>query len=51
LPPVSTPERAGAVLLLSATVIVGLCPNVLLDLILPALNSPLMHPLWKGGTP
>jgi len=49
LSPISAPEWAGALLLLTATVAVGLFPNLLLNLILPALNSPLMHPLWEGG--
>jgi NADH-quinone oxidoreductase subunit M len=48
---ISLPERAGALLLLAATLIVGLCPRLLLDLITPSLNSPLMKPLWKAGLP
>jgi NADH-quinone oxidoreductase subunit M len=51
LPPISPPERAGALLLMGATLLVGLWPGLLLDFITPALNSPLMQPLWKGGTP
>ena len=46
--PISIPERAGALLLLGATLLIGLRPGLLLDLITPALNSPLMQPLWKG---
>ena len=46
---ISFPERAGALLLLAATLIIGLCPRLLLELITPSLNSPLMKPLWKAG--
>jgi len=49
LTPISIPERAGAILLLTITLVIGLCPKLLLDLILPSLNTPLMQPLWKGG--
>jgi NADH-quinone oxidoreductase subunit M len=49
LPPISTPERAGALLLLGTTVVIGLWPGLLLGLIGPALNSPLLQPLWKGA--
>jgi NADH-quinone oxidoreductase subunit M len=49
LPPISVPERAGAVLLIAATLVVGLYPRVLLDLIEPALRSPLFDGLMKGG--
>ena len=47
--PISWPERAGAVLLLTCTVFVGLYPRVLLDLITPTFNSPLFERMWKGG--
>lgn len=49
--PITWPERAGAMLLLAATVYVGLKPDVLLDWITPALHSPLMQTVLKGGTP
>ncbi len=48
-PRISLPERLGAVLLLATTITIGLCPGLLLDFITPALNSPLMQPLWKAG--
>jgi len=51
LQPITVPERAGALLLLGATLLVGLWPQLLLGLITPALNSPLMQPLWKAGPP
>jgi NADH-quinone oxidoreductase subunit M len=47
--PITLPERAGAMLLLAATLIIGLCPRLLLELITPSLNSPLMQPIWKAG--
>jgi NADH-quinone oxidoreductase subunit M len=46
--PITLPEKAGAVLLLGATVFVGLCPQVLLSWIEPALRSPLMQAVVKG---
>jgi NADH-quinone oxidoreductase subunit M len=49
--PITWPERAGTLLLLSATVYVGLKPDVLLQWITPALQSPLMQAAMKGGTP
>jgi NADH-quinone oxidoreductase subunit M len=49
LPPITAPERIGAALLMIATVAVGLYPRLLLDLILPALNSPLFDGLRKGA--
>ena len=49
--PITTPERAGAMLLIAATVYVGLKPGVLLDWIMPALQSPLMQAALKGGAP
>jgi NADH-quinone oxidoreductase subunit M len=49
--PISVPERCGAALLIACTVLIGLYPRLLLDLIRPALESPLMSGLMKGGTP
>lgn len=43
LPPISVPERLGAMLLLGASLVIGLFPGLLLDLIVPALNSPLFE--------
>jgi NADH-quinone oxidoreductase subunit M len=48
LPPISLPERLGALLLLGATVAVGLYPRLLLNIIMPSLNSPLFDGLRKG---
>jgi NADH-quinone oxidoreductase subunit M len=47
--PISVPERVGALLLVAVTLLVGLYPRVLLDLIVPALQSPLFDGLMKGG--
>jgi NADH-quinone oxidoreductase subunit M len=49
LPPITLPERAGALLLIAATVYLGLKPGLLLDWITPALQSPLFQAVWKGG--
>jgi NADH-quinone oxidoreductase subunit M len=49
--PITWPERAGTILLLTATVYIGLKPDVLLQWITPALQSPLMQAALKGGTP
>jgi len=46
---ISIPERAGALVLLATTLVIGIYPKLLLDLIVPSINSPLMQPLWKGG--
>ena len=47
--PITLPEKAGALLLLAATVFVGLRPDVLLTWIEPALQSPLFQATLKGG--
>lgn len=48
-PPISMPERIGAVILLAASIVVGLYPQLLLRVIIPALHSPMFDGLWKGG--
>ena len=47
--PITIPERLGAALLLGTTVLIGLHPRLLLDLIVPAFDSPLFDALRKGG--
>jgi NADH-quinone oxidoreductase subunit M len=49
LPPISFPERLGAIILICASVLVGIYPQVLLNIIVPALNSPLFEGLRNGG--
>jgi NADH-quinone oxidoreductase subunit M len=50
-PPITLAEKCGAGLLLAATIVVGLRPDVLLDWIEPALRSPLFEAVMKGGRP
>jgi NADH-quinone oxidoreductase subunit M len=49
LPPISLPERLGAIILIGASVLVGVYPQLLLNIIVPALNSPLFDGLRKGS--
>src|SRR5439155_26035590 len=47
LAPITVPERIGAVLLISASLVIGLYPRLLLDLICPSFSSPLFDALRK----
>ena len=47
--PISIPERLGAVMLIGVSLLVGLYPRILLDVIVPSFNSPLFDWLRKGG--
>ncbi|WP_342750919.1 proton-conducting transporter membrane subunit [Termitidicoccus mucosus] len=49
LPPITWPEKAGALLLLAATIFVGLRPGFLFHWINTALESPLFQAALKGG--
>ena len=49
LPPISIPERIGAIILIATSVAVGLYPQLLLRVIVPALHSPLFDGLRKAG--
>ena len=51
LEPISVPERLGAVMLIGASLLIGLYPRLLLDLIVPSFDSPLFDWLRKGGVP
>jgi NADH-quinone oxidoreductase subunit M len=51
LEPITIPERIGAAVLMGATLLLGLYPRLLLDLIVPALNSPLFEALRKVAGP
>jgi len=48
-PAITIPERIGALTLVAATLAIGLYPRLLMDVITPSFNSPLMQPLWKGA--
>lgn len=47
--PISVPERIGAVVLVAASLLIGLYPRLLLDLIVPSFTSPLFDGLRKAG--
>jgi NADH-quinone oxidoreductase subunit M len=49
LEPITIPERVGAVVLMATTLVIGLYPRLLLDLIVPSLRSPLFDGLRKAG--
>jgi NADH-quinone oxidoreductase subunit M len=49
LPPISVPERVGAIILLGISIAIGLYPKILLDLIGPSFDSPLFEGLRKGA--
>jgi hypothetical protein len=51
LPPISTPERLGAVLLIGIALLIGLWPRLLLDLIGPSFGLPYFDWLRAGGVP
>lgn len=48
-PPISIPERLGAIILIGTSVVIGLYPQILLNVIRPALNSPLFENLRRGS--
>jgi NADH-quinone oxidoreductase subunit M len=48
-PPITIPERLGAIILIFTSVAIGLYPQMLLKIITPALNSPLFDGVRKGG--
>jgi NADH-quinone oxidoreductase subunit M len=50
LTPITLPEKIAAILLIGCSVVVGLFPHILLDIVQPALNSPLFDGLRRGGT-
>ena len=47
--PVTIPERIGTTLLLACTILIGLCPSLLMKLIVPCIESPLFDGLRRGG--
>jgi len=48
---ISVPERIGAAILMATTLLIGLYPTLLLNLIESGFHSDLMSRLLKGGTP
>ena len=50
-PPITLPEKTGALLLIGTTVLIGLKPDLLLNWIIPSLKSPLFQTVLRGGTP
>ena len=49
VPAITLAERLGAYLLLASTLVMGLYPRLLMDLILPSLNGSLFEQLRRGG--
>ena len=47
--PITVPEKLGTLLLAGSALLVGLVPRLLLDRIVPALESPLFDGLRRGG--
>jgi len=50
LDPVTLPEKLASVLLIATSLIIGLCPSLLLNWIEPCLQSPLFERVLKGGS-
>jgi NADH-quinone oxidoreductase subunit M len=48
---ITTPERIGAVILIGTSLLIGLWPRLLLDLIAPSFGLPYFHWLSAGGAP
>jgi NADH-quinone oxidoreductase subunit M len=51
LAPITLAEKIGALLLVGATLLIGLDPDLLLNWIGPSLQSPLFQAVLKGGAP
>lgn len=49
IPPITPPEKIAAIILLAASITVGVYPQFLMRVIQPALNSPLFAALHNGG--
>jgi NADH-quinone oxidoreductase subunit M len=49
IPPITLPEKIGALLLIFASLVVGLFPRLLLDVISKSFDSPLFDRLKNGG--
>lgn len=46
---ISLPERVGGLVLMAISLVVGLYPRILLDLIVPSFNTPLFDGMRKAG--
>jgi NADH-quinone oxidoreductase subunit M len=49
LAPITLPEKLGAILLIASSLVVGLFPHILLNIVQPALTSPLFDGLRRGS--
>jgi NADH-quinone oxidoreductase subunit M len=49
MPPITLPEKFGAILLIGVSLVIGLFPRLLLDLIVPSFDSPLFD--WLRRSP
>jgi NADH-quinone oxidoreductase subunit M len=49
LPPISLPEKVGAVILMATSLAVGLYPKCLMEMIHAGLQSPMFNALLKAG--
>ena len=47
--PITLPEKSGAILLLACTVLIGLYPRLLFDLIHPAIQQPMFTRIFSAG--
>jgi NADH-quinone oxidoreductase subunit M len=47
--PITIPERVGGLVLMAVSLIVGVYPRLLLDLIVPSFNTPLFEGMRKAG--
>ena len=50
LPGLTVQEKAGAILLIGTSLVIGVYPRLLLDIIAPSLQSPLLKPLLDQGS-
>ena len=47
--PITLPEKSGAILLLACSVVIGLFPRLLFDLIHPAVQQPMFNKIFSAG--
>jgi NADH-quinone oxidoreductase subunit M len=50
LEPITLPEKIGAVMLIAASLVIGLYPSLLMNWIEPCFKSPMFERLLKGGS-